>query len=163
MSTSSVFLAKKGLFVMISSEGFSLRVNATMKRKRTFSFVSRASKPKEVNCLLTAPFLDIGRHFITMATVTPRRQPARATLQLSLNTRKSFGVVFFLLKFQTPVTLCSGELWSILVVRVANSADQRSLPRHVSSEQSVAYSTGCSRLVTQPGTNPARRCLTSVI
>ena len=27
--------------------------------------------------------------------------------------------IFFLLKFQTPVTLCISELWSILVVRLA--------------------------------------------
>ena len=39
----------------------------------------------------------------------------------------------FFLKFQTPVTLCSGELWSILVVRLAHSADLRSRLRHVSS------------------------------
>ena len=38
----------------------------------------------------------------------------------------------FLHKFQTPVTLCRGELWSILVVRLAHSADLRSRLRHVS-------------------------------
>ena len=54
-------------------------------------------------------------------------------------------------------------LWSILVVRLAHSADLRSRLRHVSGAPSVAYSTGCSRVVTHPGTNPARRCLTSVI
>ena len=72
---------------------------------------------------------------------------------------------FFFTQVQTPVTLCSGELWSILVVRLAcaHSADLRSRLRHVSSAPSVAYSTGCSRVVTHPGTNPARRCLTSVI
>ena len=64
---------------------------------------------------------------------------------------------------QTPVTLCSGELWSILVVRLTHSADLRSRLRHVSSAPSVAYSTGCSHVVTHPGTNPARRCLTSMI
>ena len=37
---------------------------------------------------------------------------------------------FFLFKFQTPVTLCSDELWSILVVRQAHSADLRSQLRH---------------------------------
>ena len=49
------------------------------------------------------------------------------------------------------------------MVRLAHSADLRSRLRHVSSAPSVAYSTGCSRVVTHPGTNPARRCLTSVI
>ena len=68
---------------------------------------------------------------------------------------------FFFTQVQTPVTLCSGELWSILVVRPAHSADLRSRLRHVSSAPSVAYSTGCSWVVTHPGTNPARRCLTS--
>ena len=47
--------------------------------------------------------------------------------------------------------------------RLAHSADLRSRLRHVSSAPSAAYSTGCSRVVTHPGTNPARRCLTSVI
>ena len=70
---------------------------------------------------------------------------------------------FFFTPVQTPGTLCSGELWSILVVRLAHSADLRSRLRHVSSAPSVAYSTGCSWVVTHPGTNPARRCLTSVI
>ena len=70
---------------------------------------------------------------------------------------------FFFTQVQTPVTLCSGELWSILVVRLAHSSDLRSRLRHVSNAPSVAYSTGCSRVVTHPGTNPARRCLTSVI
>ena len=67
---------------------------------------------------------------------------------------------FFFFKFtqiQTPVTLFGGELWSILVVRLAHSADLRSRLRHVSSAPSVAYSTRCSRVVTHPGTNPARR------
>ena len=45
-------------------------------------------------------------------------------------------------------------------MRLAHSADLRSRLRHVSSAPSVAYSTGCSRVVTHPGTNPARRCLT---
>ena len=74
-----------------------------------------------------------------------------------------FFFFFFFTQVQTPVTLCSGELWSILVVRLAHSADLRSRLRHVSSAPSVAYSTRCSRVVTHPGTNPARRCLTSVI
>ena len=38
---------------------------------------------------------------------------------------------FFFTQVQTPVTLCSGELWSILVVRLAHSADLRSRLRHV--------------------------------
>ena len=49
------------------------------------------------------------------------------------------------------------------MVRLAHSADLRSRLRYVSSAPSVAYTTGCSRVVTHPGTNPARRCLTSVI
>ena len=52
---------------------------------------------------------------------------------------------FFFTQVQTPVTLLSGELWSILVVRQAHSADPRSWLRHVSSAPSVAYSTGCSQ------------------
>ena len=53
---------------------------------------------------------------------------------------------FFFTQVQTPVTLCSGELWSILVrLCIAHSADLRSRLRHVSSAPSVAYSTGCSR------------------
>ena len=46
----------------------------------------------------------------------------------------------FFTEVQTPVTLCSGELWSILVVRLAHSADLRSRLRHVSSAPCVAYS-----------------------
>ena len=49
------------------------------------------------------------------------------------------------------------------MVRLAHSADLRSRLCHVSSAPSVAYSKGCSWVVTHPGTNPARRCLTSVI
>ena len=71
---------------------------------------------------------------------------------------KSYYCYFFM-QVQTPVTLCSGEWWSILVVRLAHSADLRSRLRHVSSAPSVAYHTGCSRVVTHPGTNPALRCL----
>ena len=55
-------------------------------------------------------------------------------------------IVIFLLKFQTSVTLCSGELWSNLIVRPAHSADLRSRLRHVSSAPSVACSTGCFRV-----------------
>ena len=50
--------------------------------------------------------------------------------------------IFFYTQAQTPVTFCSGELWSILVVRLAHSADLRSRLRHVSCVPSVAYSTG---------------------
>ena len=49
------------------------------------------------------------------------------------------------------------------MVRLAHSANLRSRLGHVSSAPNVTYSTGCSRLVTHPGTNPARRCLTWVI
>ena len=55
-------------------------------------------------------------------------------------------------KVQTPVTLRAGELWSILVVRLALNADLRSQLRHVSGAPSVAYITGCSRVVTHIGT-----------
>ena len=58
-----------------------------------------------------------------------------------------FFFFFFFTQVQTPVTLCSGELWSILVVRLAHSADLRSRLRHVSSAPSVAYSTGLSAFV----------------
>ena len=96
-----------------------------------------------------------------MQLLTHEYQVSPNTLLLQqMLQHKSAG---FLLKFQTAVTLCSDELWSILVVRLAHSADLRSRLRHVSSAPSVAYSTGCSRVVTHPGTNPARRCLTSVI
>ena len=70
---------------------------------------------------------------------------------------------FFFDQIQTPVTLFSGKLWSILVVRLAYSADLRSRLCHVSSAPSVAYSTRCSRVVTNLHTNPTRRCLTPVI
>ena len=44
--------------------------------------------------------------------------------------------IYFFTQVQTPVTLCSGELWSILVVRLAHSADLRSRLRQVSSAPS---------------------------
>ena len=50
--------------------------------------------------------------------------------------RYDFFFFFFFTQVQTPVTLCSGELWSILVVRLAHSADLRSRLRHVSSAPS---------------------------
>ena len=56
-------------------------------------------------------------------------------------------IIIFLLKFQTPVTLCSGKLWSILLARLSHSADLRSRLRHVSSAPSVAYSTECSQVL----------------
>ena len=46
---------------------------------------------------------------------------------------------FFFTQVQTPVTLCDGELWNILVVRLAHSANLKSRLRHVSSAPSVAY------------------------
>ena len=65
MSIGSVFLPKKGLFpdLFNSSEGSSVGINATKNEKRTLSIVFRASKPKEVNHLRTAPFLDIWAPF----------------------------------------------------------------------------------------------------
>ena len=80
-------------------------------------------------------------------------------LKLVKKARDTRPSIFFFNQVQTPVTLCNGELWSILVVRLAHSADLRSRLRHVSSAPSVAYSTGCSRVVTHPRTNPAQRCL----
>ena len=77
-----------------------------------------------------------------------------------------FFFFFFFTQVQTPATLFSGEvceLWSIVVVRLAHSADLRSRLHDVSSAPSVAYRTGCSRVVTHRGSNPARWCLTSVI
>ena len=41
--------------------------------------------------------------------------------------------LLFFTQVQTPVTLCGGRWWSILVVRLAHSADLRSQLRHVSS------------------------------
>ena len=95
----------------------------------------------------------------------------------NVGTRLCHVVFFFFTQVQTPVTVCSGELWSILVVRLAHSADLRSRLRHVSgapsvtarvfrgevSAPSVANHTGCFRVVTHPGTNPGRRCLSLVI
>ena len=52
-----------------------------------------------------------------------------------------FFFFFFLLKSRLQSHFFSGELWSILVVRLAHSADLRSRLRHVSSAPSVAYST----------------------
>ena len=65
MSTSSVFLAKKGLFpdLFNSSEGSSVGINAIRNKHRTPSIVFRALKPKEVNHLRAAPFLDIWAPF----------------------------------------------------------------------------------------------------
>ena len=71
--------------------------------------------------------------------------------------------LFFLLKsrLQSHFVAVNG---GVLVGRLAHSAELRSRLRHsVSSAPSVAYSTGCSRVVNHPGTNPARQCLTSVI
>ena len=64
-STSSVFLAKRGLFpdLFNSFEGSSVDINATWSKHRTLFIVFRASKQKEVNHLRTAPFLDIWAPF----------------------------------------------------------------------------------------------------
>ena len=60
-------------------------------------------------------------------------RPGLEAIQQAVNAAAQVGVFFFFLfyffflfKFQTPVTLCSGELWSILVVRLAHSVDLRS-------------------------------------
>ena len=47
-----------------------------------------------------------------------------------------FFFIFFFTQVQTPVTLY-GELWSILVVRLAHSANLRSRFDHVSAAQGV--------------------------
>ena len=61
------------------------------------------------------------------------------------------GLLFslFLLKsrLQSHFERWTGEVWSVLVVRPAHSADLRSRLRHVSSAASVAYSTGCHAVV----------------
>ena len=73
-------------------------------------------------------------------------------------------ITFSFISFQSSSRLQSHcELWSILVVRLAHSADLRSRLRKASSAPSVAYSTGCSRVVTHHGTNSAQWCLTLVI
>ena len=72
----------------------------------------------------------------------------------------------FLLKFQTPVTLFSGEWWSFLVARLAHSAylqlRYRLLRVSRSNAWRVAYSTGYCPLVTHPSinlaSNPGPRC-----
>ena len=65
------------------------------------------------------------------------------TVQITVQWPVLFFIHFFFTQVQTPVTLSSGELWSILVVRLAHSADLKSRLRHVSGAPSVAYSTGC--------------------
>ena len=50
--------------------------------------------------------------------------------------RPSLQLCSFFTQVQTPVTLFSGELWSILVVRLAHSVDLKSRLRHVSSAPS---------------------------
>ena len=57
---------------------------------------------------------------------------------------------FFFTQVQTPVTLCSGELWSILVVRLAHSADLRSQLRHVSSAPSFLHDLATIFLFSSP-------------
>ena len=87
-------------------------------------------------------------------------------IALSWKSARSIELEIFFNQIQTPVTRCSSELWSmesILVVRLAHSADPRSQMRHVSSASSVAYATGCSRVVIHFCTNLAGWCLTSVI
>ena len=65
MSTSSVFLAKKGLFpdLLVSSEGSSVGISSTGNKKGQLPIASRVFKPKEVSHFRTAPFLDIWAPF----------------------------------------------------------------------------------------------------
>ena len=65
MSTSSVFLAKKGLFpdLFVSSEGSSVGINATGNKQRTLFIVSRALNFKPIEVNRTVPFLDIWAPF----------------------------------------------------------------------------------------------------
>ena len=49
---------------------------------------------------------------------------------------------YFFTQVQTPITLCSGELWSVLVVRLAHSADLRSRLRHVLVHQALPTARG---------------------
>ena len=119
---------------------------------------------------LTAPQTRQGWHPRTWPSariIIPRISPTKfvisetkndltfRALELAKNGTNSF---FFLLRFQTPVTLCSDDLWTILVVRLAHSADLRSRLRRVFDAPCVAYSTGCSRVITHPGIKPVRRC-----
>ena len=62
-----------------------------------------------------------------------------------------FSFFFYSSPDWTPVTLCSGEWWSVLVVRLTHSADPRSRLCHVSCAPSAAYSTRFSRVVTHAG------------
>ena len=123
------------------------------------------------NVTSTPTMPDSWRHRSSISLTTARRNHVEHSFhkarQLSTVSKlpsacQFFSFIFFT-QVQIPVTLCSGELWSILVVRQAHSADLRSRLRHVSGAPSVAYSTGCSRVVTHPGTNPTRRRLPSVI
>ena len=125
--------------------------------------------PANVNILYTGSSKRAGLRITHLATFWKQMQAVRLDiLQQSSDcdnrcSRLFFFFFFFLLKSRLQSHFFSGELWSILVVRLAHSADLRSRLRHVSSAPCVAYSTGCSRVITHPGTNPARRCLTSVI
>ena len=66
----------------------------------------------------------------------------------------------FFLKFQTPVTPCSGELWSILVLRQEHSADLRSRLRHVSSAPTETdFETTPAVNVSEGLSQPTRRAI----
>ena len=58
--------------------------------------------------------------------------------------------IYIFTQVQTPVTLFSGELWSILVVRLAHSADLRSRLRHVSSAPSFLHKLATIFLFSSP-------------
>ena len=61
--------------------------------------------------------------------------------------------LFFLLKFQSPVTLCSGELWSILVVRLAHSANLRSQLRVLVKLRGELCATGLGSCLSEKSRN----------
>ena len=84
-----------------------------------FHIFPRAFKQKKIKAL--RPIM----------TQIASRDPAQKKTKLRLPLRDSFS---FLLKFQTPNTLCSAELW-LGRLSLAHFADLRSLLRHVSCER----------------------------
>ena len=79
-----------------------------------------------------------------------RRSTNNATVRSFAWTQQQ-QVFFFFTQVQGPVILFSGELWSILVVRPAHSADLRSRLRHVSSAPECCLQHGVF-----PGGHPSR-------